>query len=161
MARKIVKIQKSRLGVPPYESGYNAVVIDCISGEEIYNNSVWGSSAGLTPFSSAISLWKFVIEKCGKDLELDNSKAPEITIDFLEKGLNPQKHYAVVKNVGHDFSLEIHLGDKKLPIYKQYYRMHWTDNIDDIISRFKNTISRYKNVSVDLSEAPALKDYFK
>lgn len=160
MARKIVQIQKSRLGVPPFESGYNAVVIDSISGEEIFNNSVWGSSGGLTPFKSAISLWKSVIEKCGKDLELDNSRAPEITIDFLEKGLNPQRHFAVVRNIGRDFSLEIHLGNSKLPIYRQYYRMHWSDNLDSIISYIKNTISKYKNVSIDLSGAPNLKQYF-
>lgn len=160
MAKKIVHISKSYINLPQTESGYRAVVNDGITGEELYDNAVWSSSGGLTPFNAAISLWKSINKQFGNDLELDNTGAPEITIDFLNKGLNPQQHFAVIKNSGRDFSLEIHLGNNKLPIYKMYYTMHWSQNVEEIISRIKGTIGRYKNISLDISEAPSLKQYF-
>ena len=160
MAKKIVHISKSSINSPQIERGYRAVVNDGITGEKLYDNGVWGSSGGLTPFNAALSLWKNIIKQFGNDLELENSGAPEITIDFLNEGLNPKQHFAVIKNYGRDFSLEIHIGNKKLPIYQMYYKMHWTQNIDDIVSHIKSTIGRYNNISIDLSEAPALKQYF-
>ena len=33
-------------------------------------------------------MWKNIVEEFGSGIELDNSKAPEITLDFLEKGID-------------------------------------------------------------------------
>jgi hypothetical protein len=160
MGKKIVHIEKSTLGAPTRGYGYKAVVNDIITGEELYNNSVWSSAGENTSFFAAISLWKSIVEKFGSEIELDNSKAPEITLDFLEKGINPREFFAVIKKRREETTLEINVGNKNLPIYRWYYREGLSLLRDELIKKIKIRIEKYNIKSIDFSEAPDLKQYF-
>ena len=154
----IVEFKESQLNYPYGELGFTGVVKDYDTDEILYSTSTQVPAGLGTPIRGAISVWKSITDKYGHDLEVYDRSG--ITKEFLEEGLNPQRHYVVVKKRGDKVYIEIHYGFKNLPIYKDVYTVAWNMPLERIASIIKSYSNKFKNCSFDLSEASEISSFF-
>jgi hypothetical protein len=167
MARKILHLGSSVLNsytgsrFSSSDHGFKAYLTDRLTGEELFSTAVYTPYDGRTSIHAAISIWKKVKEEYGDDIDLDYSGKLEITKTFLDSAINPKEYFAVLKYKDYETTLEIHIGNKKLPLYRYHYKEGMFCLWNEMIERVKGKIKRFNIKNIDYTEAPSLKEYIK
>ena len=160
--KKILHISKNGSGL--LGTGIALAVNDAYTGEELYRNSVYPGN-GLESencYGIAIKYWSKILERFGTDIELDNSKWPELTMKFLNDGLNPQGHTIVVKRKWKDCNIEIYLNRyMSMPVYSRNFTLSLLQNDERIADIVRHLMKRYKNIKLDLSNAGSIKNFLQ